>query len=481
MVFSSFYFLFYFLPFFLICYFLVSNEYKNICIFIFSLCFYAFGCMDSEFYVIILIISLFLNYLFAILIERVREKKIIKNFIFLITIFLNLGLLFYFKYFDFFVEILKNFGREIFTKHNLLLPIGISFYTFQILSYVIDVYWEKITAEKNFINLSTYIIMFPQLIAGPIIRYEDVREQITKKKISKEYIIDGASIFIIGLTSKVLVANQLSGVSIDINNYGIENLSTAMAWVGGISYFMQLYFDFFGYSLMAIGLGKIIGFDIMENFNNPFFARTVSDYWRRWHISLGIWFKDYLFYPLLRSKTFVFFRKFIIKISNKKIANVIINVIALFITWFLIGLWHGANYNYIIHGIYFAIFMILEEIVLGKILNKLKIINHIYLLIVITVSMVIFSNENMIDLKNYLSAMFYRTNNLIDNNFYKIVEINILPIIIGVATVLNIPKIIYKKIKNILVIRLIILCILLGIDIYLLYRGFNDPFMYFRF
>ena len=367
-------------------------------------------------------------------------------------------------------------------KLNLMLPIGISFYTFQIVSYLIDVYYEKIDVEKNIINFSTYVIMFPQLIAGPILRFGDIMSQTKQeRKIKIKDFSSGMKIFVIGLASKVIVANQLSLVDLDIRNYGLESMSLIIAWSGAIAYAMQLYFDFYGYSLMAIGLSKMMGFDIIENFKDPFLSKTVSEYWRRWHISLGTWFRDYLLYPILLSNPIKKIRKDVSKIFSKNFANFVVNVIATFFVWFTTGLWHGANYNFILWGLYFFIFLNIEQLFLEKILIKTKVISHIYLIIVITISFVIFSNENFTEMILYLKKMFDYKNIMYYDMFDKTILFNIKSIILGILFVIKFPQFIYKKISNIKIIDFIIISILLVVSLFLIYKGYNDPFMYFRF
>lgn len=493
MVFSSFYFLLYFLPLFFLSYYLIDFKYKNLCLFLYSIGFYAFGCFDNMYYVLILIASLLINYLLAIVIENLessdtknstkKNKNHLRTLLLVIALILNFGNLFLFKYYNFFIQIISSINKNInITKSNLLLPIGISFYTFQIVSYTIDVYFKKIKAEKNFIDFGTYVIMFPQLIAGPIVRFIDVQKEIkSKRKIDYKKIYDGFSIFVIGLASKVLVANQLSLVQVDISNTGIEMLSLFGAWMGAISYSMQMYFDFFGYSLMAIGLGKMIGITIVENFKDPFLSTSVEEYWRRWHISLGTWFRDYLMYPILFSKKVKKMRSFLSKSINTKFANFIVNLFATFVVWFATGLWHGANYNFIMWGLYFFVFMILEQLILSKTILKIKPIAHIYLCIVIIISFVIFSNENLSDMNLYFKKMFYVNTELINDTFHLTITNNLRAIIIGVLCVLRVPNLLYSYIKKNVVANSIVILILFGLSIFFIYLGYNDPFMYFRF
>ena len=487
MVFSSFYFLLYFLPLFFLSYYLVDFKYKNLCLFLYSLGFYAFGCFDNLYYVLILIASLILNFIISIAIENQSDAKsknnVLKNLLLVLALILNFGNLFIFKYYNFFTEVVNIINKNIsLEKSNLILPIGISFYTFQIVSYVIDVYFKKIRAERNFIDFATYVIMFPQLIAGPIVRFIDVQKEIkSKRKADKKKIYDGFSIFVIGLASKVLIANQLSLVQVDISNVGIEMISSIGAWLGAISYSMQMYFDFFGYSLMAIGLGKMIGITIVENFKDPFLSTSVEEYWRRWHISLGTWFRDYLMFPILFSKRIKRIRNYLSKNVSPKVANFTVNLIATFIVWFATGLWHGASFNYIIWGLYFFVLMVLEQLFLSKTVLKFKPLAHLYLCVVIIISFVIFSNENLSNMQIYFDKMFFVNAELMNDTFNITIMNNLRAIIIGVLCVLRVPNIIYNRVRNNIVINIIIMILLLGLSLFFIYLGYNDPFMYFRF
>lgn len=447
---------------------------------LYSLGFYAYGCIDHPHYVLILIASLFVNYFFGLKIETIdKHKKLLLFF----AISFNVAILFVFKYFDFFIDIVRYFDNS-FTgkKLNLVLPIGISFYTFQIMSYIFDVYYKKINAEKDFINLSTYIIMFPQLIAGPILRYADVKKDIENvRNVELSNFLSGLRVFIIGLASKVIIANQLSGVQIDVDVYEVEMLSSSTVWLASIAYGLQLYFDFYGYSLMAIGLGKMIGIDIMKNFDKPFISVTAGEFWRRWHISLGSWFRDYMLYPILRSNIITKLKSFLTDKISKSFAIFFINLIAMTVVWFITGLWHGAHINYVMWGLYFLVFMILEQLFLAKFIKKHRIIGHIYLLIVVTMSFTIFSNENIQSLVIKLSKMWTFDNSFFDKACFDIFVTNAKAIVIGLLFATNIPQDIYEKIKKIKWVDTLILASIFALSIFLIYKGYNDPFMYFRF
>ena len=489
MVFSSLNFLFIFLPLFLISYYLVDTKLKNICVLFYSLGFYAYGCIDNPHYVLILIASLLTNYIFGLIIDKTIKTR--KLFL-ILAVFFNVAILFVFKYFDFFVTIMKHFIIKMNTsssfgsimqieKLNLVLPIGISFYTFQILSYIFDVYYKKIESEKSFINLSTYIIMFPQLIAGPILRYADVKSDIEKERnVNLDNFLSGLKVFIFGLGSKVIIANQLSGVQIDVNVFEFTSLSASTIWLESIAYGLQLYFDFYGYSLMAIGLGKMMGIKIMSNFDEPFKAITVGEFWRRWHISLGSWFRDYMLYPILMSKNVSGLRKILSKLVNKSFGSFIANFIAMFIVWFTTGLWHGAHINFILWGLYFFVFMILEQLFLSKILKSQRWLGHIYLIIVVIISFAIFSNEDLHILMFKLRKMWEINRDFFDINCINIFRTNLKAIVLGLLFVFTLPQKIYSLFKN-RIIEYIVMALVLVLSLFLIHKGYNDPFMYFRF
>lgn len=481
LVFSSLLFLVYFLPLFLITYYLTDSKYKNICLFIYSLSFYIFGCFDNLYYVLLLLFSLFINYVFARTIEDNKGKRVSKIMLATAIVY-NFSVLFIFKYFKFFIKILNSLNINVSARFDLPLPIGISFFTFQIVSYIIDVYFSKIYAEKSFVDFSTYVIMFPQLIAGPIVYFKNIVKELKEERVfNLDKTFEGATLFIFGLTSKVFLANHLAKIAIDANNYGFDKLDVTGTWLLGIGYSLQMYFDFFGYSLMAIGLGKMIGFTIPKNFDNPFLSRSVEEYWRKWHITLSTWFRDYLFYPILFANLFKSFLKKMIKIVGVKYANIIVNIPAMFVVWFATGLWHGANYNFIIWGIYFFVFMVLEQLFLIRILKKSKIISHIYLVVVIIISFIIFFNEDLSVVKMCIRNLFVSNGNLLNDAFMTMLSNNYKIIIIAVLAVLNVPQNLYLKVKNNVVLRTIIILAMLGIDILFIYIGYNDPFLYFRF
>ena len=460
MLFSSITFLFYYLPIFLLSYYIVPWKYKNAILFIFSLFFYAWGEPKNVF---LMLISIFICYILGILIEH-NQNQPQKKLTCLIGVLISLSFLFYFKYINFFIQNINAVTNLNLSKINIVLPIGISFYTFQIISYLVDVY-RGAEAQHNFISLGTYIAMFPQLIAGPIIRYSDVNKQLEKRNITIDSIGYGIERFVIGLAKKVLLANQFGEI---ITIYKTSNnLSIAFTILYIISLAFQIYFDFSGYSDMAIGLGKMLGFSFNENFNYPYMATSISDFWRRWHISLGNWFKDYVYIPLGGNKC--------------KKTRWIFN---LFAVWFLTGFWHGATWNFIIWGLYFCVLLIIEKQWLQSFLCKHVGISHIYVLILVLFSFVIFDNESFSMIGKTLQNL-YSLNFINIESIYYYKKYFIL-LIIGVICSTPCIKLLYEKqslkMKILLdYFEIIGLIVLFIIVISYLANGSYNPFLYFRF
>lgn len=382
MVFSSIPFLYYFLPCALLLYFLVPRKLKNTSLLITSLFFYAWG--EPKF-ALVMVFTVFQGYIFSILIEK-SEGRRAKAFM-AATAAISLGLLGYCKYADFFIY---NFNAATGLSIPLLritLPVGISFYTFQILSYTIDVYRRDVPAQRSFINLAAYIAMFPQLIAGPIVRYSDIAYQLENRTHSLKKASLGIRRFVLGLSKKVLIANTLGELCSVFK--ASNDASVLFFWLYAVSFMLHLYFDFSGYSDMAIGLGKIMGFDFLENFNYPYISKSVSEFWRRWHMSLGTWFRDYAYIPLGGNR---------VK-KSRRILNV-------FIVWLLTGFWHGAAWNFVLWGLVFALLIMAETLFLGEKLKKTKVICHIYTLLAVAISFVIFDAASVGEAWLCIKAMF---------------------------------------------------------------------------
>lgn len=372
MVFSSLVFLWIFLPITIIGYYVVKDQFKNVLLLLASLLFYAWG---EPVYILLMLFSIVVNWIIGLLMERFVSWK--KAWL-VLGIVINIALLGYFKYFNFFMEIINRCFHKSIEINVIELPIGISFYTFQILSYVIDLYRGEYKAQKSVINLALYISFFPQLIAGPIVKYKDINEQLLNRTTSLEKMAQGVRRFIYGLGKKVVIANTLAQCVDHI--YGLEaaDLTGWLAWVAAIFYSLQIYFDFSGYSDMAIGLGKIFGFEFQENFNYPYIASSIQEFWQRWHISLGTWFREYVYIPLGGNR----------KGSVRTYCN-------LAIVFFVTGLWHGAGFNFIWWGLYHGFFSIIERMGLRKILNKHKLAAHVYALLIVNFGWVLFRAQDL--------------------------------------------------------------------------------------
>lgn len=463
MVFSSITFLFYFLPIVLIIYYLVPNKYKNAVLLISSFAFYFYGEPKN---IYIMILSIIFTYIFGILIDKYRGKKYDKIFL-ILSISISIGLLIYFKYADF---IIKNINLWLSNKLDLIhviLPIGISFYTFQMISYIADVYRGEAKVQKNIFKLATYVSLFPQLIAGPIVRYTTIENQLENREYNIKNFAIGVRRFIIGLGKKVMIANVIGNL-ISIFSASGEK-SVLFYWLYAISVMLQIYFDFSGYSDMAIGLGKMFGFEFLENFNYPYIATSITDFWRRWHISLSTWFRDYVYIPLGGNRV----NKW------KWLRNIII-------VWLLTGLWHGAEWNFVIWGLYFGVLLIIEKIILLKWLKKTpKIINRIYTLFIVMISFIIFNGDGISTILENIGGLFGIANiPLITNESIYYLKSYAIVIIVGIIGATPICKNItnkerLKKIVN--TIEPIYLLLILVICTSYIVDGSFNPFLYFRF
>ncbi|MPQ45234.1 MBOAT family O-acyltransferase, partial [Clostridium tarantellae] len=379
-------FIFRFLPFALIIYYLTPNKGKNIILILLSLIFYSWG---EPKYFILMILSILVDFFIALAIERNSTNKLYKSIFLLLSILFNLAMLFLFKYINFFINNFNDFFKLSITNVNLTLPLGISFYTFQTMSYTIDVFKGKTRAERNIINFGAYVSLFPQLIAGPIVKYTDIKKELLKKDLSFKKVEKGLKLFILGLAKKVLIANNIGMLWTEVEKIGFEKVSTPLAWMGVLAFSLQIYFDFSGYSTMAIGLGKMLGFNFPENFNFPYISRSISEFWRRWHITLGAWFKEYVYIPLGGNK------------GSK--TRLCVNLVIL---WFLTGFWHGSSYNFILWGLFFFILIYIEKIGFIKILNTYKVFSHIYVSFFLIIGWCIFAITDLKELINLFNRMF---------------------------------------------------------------------------
>lgn len=468
MVFSSIPFLFYFLPIFFILYYLTPFSYKNGVLLFFSLIFYAWG---EPIYVLLMIFETLSDFLIARAMEKapdnIRKRKILLG----ISLFVDLSALLFFKYADFAIGVFNSITGSNAPLLGLGLPIGISFFTFQTLSYSIDVYKKKVDAEHSYINYLAYVSMFPQLIAGPIVRFSTIDEQLHSRHVDFDQVSKGFYRFLTGLFKKVLIANRIGALFEAVNAVSLSELTVADAWLGAIAYTFQIYFDFSAYSDMAIGMGQMMGFTFNENFNYPLTAVSITDFWRRWHISLSTWFRDYVYIPLGGNRTS----------KAKHIRNI-------FIVWFLTGFWHGASWNYMFWGLYYGIFLLLEKYVWGKYLEKLpKVFRHIYAYLIVVVSFVIFSHEDTANLGGYMKVMFgFSGNAFADGGFLWYLKsylfIIILCILLMGPLFNNTVKLIYSRLGKAgkVICPVCMLALLVLVTAYLVNDSYN-PFLYFRF
>ena len=458
MVFSSILFIFRFLPLALGIYYLTPKKYKNFILLILSLIFYSWG--EAKYFVI-MISSIIVDYFVSRGIEKYQEKKSIKIGLLCISICFNLGMLFFFKYFNFFIDNINSILGLTLNHVKITLPLGISFYTFQTMSYTIDVFRGKVSAEKNIISFGAFVCLFPQLIAGPIVKYTDINKELKERKMNANQIEDGIELFILGLGRKVLIANNIGMLWTEVEGLGFSNISSILAWLGVIVFAFQIYFDFSGYSLMAIGLGKMLGFNFPQNFNNPYISRSITEFWRRWHITLGSWFREYVYIPLGGNRV------------NK--GRLVFN---LFIVWFLTGFWHGASYNFIMWGIYFFILIGIEKLGLLKFLENHKIFSHIYSIFFILIGWALFAVTDLSQLKILFERLF-NMNGGIDWIYY----IRNYGVTLIVATLFSTPiiEITYRRVVKSKLINTLILMGIFIISIAYLVDATYNPFLYFRF
>ena len=464
MVFSSLTFLFIYFPITLMVMKLSPLKYRNFCLLVLSLLFYSYG---EPKYIIIMLVSCIVDYFNGYMVDKYRDnKRIAKRFV-IFSIVFNLGLLGFFKYYDFLVSILNSIGINIFSPLNISLPIGISFYTFQTMSYPIDVYRNDAKVQKNLVNFSCYVTMFFQLIAGPIVRYKDIAAQLDHRIENENGFYNGIKRFVCGLAKKVILANNMGLIFEQINSLNNENISLLLAWLGIICFALQIYFDFSGYSDMAIGLASMFGFDLLENFNYPYIASSITDFWRRWHISLSSWFRDYVYIPLGGNR--------------KGLYRQCINIM---IVWLLTGLWHGASFNFILWGLYYGLILIFEKVIGLKILKRIPaVFRHIYALALILIGWVIFNFTDFDMMINYFKLMFYNPV-IIDNISLYFIRDNIILIIISIIACLPVrlsrlnPFVINKKFEYLM--PLIILGTLIICVAFICESSYN-PFLYFRF
>lgn len=471
MLFASYTFLFIFLPLLLLIYFLSDKKYRNYILTAFSLFFYAYG---GPKYLILMLFSITVNYIMGLLVDKYRSKENVAKLIVALATVINLLFLGYYKYADFFITNIDKIFKLDIPLANVVLPIGISFYTFQGLSYVIDIYRGHGKVQKNPFNVALYISLFPQLIAGPIVRYETIAQQIDNRETNIDKYSLGFQRFILGLSKKLIIANTFGQIADTVFSMEILDINFALSWIGAIAYMIQIYYDFGGYSDMAIGLGKMFGFDFLENFNYPYFATSITDFWRRWHISLSTWFRDYVYIPLGGNR----------KGKLRHILNILI-------VWALTGFWHGSSWHFMLWGVYYGLLLLLEKFVLKNILEKCpQILKRIYTLIIVLIGWVIFRADYTSYALHFIKIMFsfnFDSNNLmIFLQYFVNYKWEFLIACVGsVPTIKWIYNWLIEK-KNIkenylYLLKSLICVVLLIFSISYLVGGSYNPFIYFRF
>ena len=473
MVFSSIFFLFTFLPLSLLLYWMSPAKIKNFTLLAVSLFFYAWG---EPVYVLLMIASILTNFVFGIFIESelIKEKRAVRRALFISAVVFNILILGFFKYYGFLAENINALFNADIAYSELPLPIGISFYTFQVLSYVIDVYLGKVRLQRNPVSFALYVTMFPQLIAGPIVRYSDIESQLEQRNVSASKFGEGAQRFIQGLGKKVLIANSMGALWDITQAMDMTGISVFSAWLGIIAYTFQIYFDFSGYSDMAIGLGKMFGFEFMENFDHPYISRSVTEFWRRWHISLGTWFREYVYIPL----------------GGNRCSRIrqIRNIMAV---WMLTGLWHGASWNFVVWGIYYGCLLLIEKFFLKKLIdNAPAIISHVYCMLAVIIGWVLFASRDIESAAAYLGVMSGASANvLVDNAFIYYLKSNAVMLVIsllfstGIFREIFEPEEISDKIRTRVSHSAAVILhafILFMSTAYLVTETYN-PFLYFRF
>ncbi len=468
MVFSSLLFIFVFLPATLVLYYLAPRNLKNVVLVISSLIFYAWG---EPVYILIMIYSAILDYCCGLTIERYRGNQRAARTALFVSMVGNLAALCFFKYAGFLVDNINAlFGLQL-QAISLPLPVGISFYTFQTMSYTIDVYLGKVPAQRNIITYATFVTMFPQLVAGPIIRYIDVAKQVEKRQESLDLFGEGAEIFILGLAKKVLIANNIGLLWDSVKALPLTQLSALSAWLGILAFTFQIYFDFSGYSDMAVGLGKMFGFDLMQNFSYPYISRSVTEFWRRWHISLGSWFREYVYIPLGGNKHGL----------SKQIRNILT-------VWFLTGLWHGASWNFVIWGLYFAVFLIVEKVFLLKWLqHKPRLLAHAYTMLIVIIGWVFFEFESLAQGLAFIRVLFgFGTNSVVDGRSLYYLSTNALLFVFAALCSTPLPHAALRRVQDAwknsgaIVLPMALAALVTLCTAYLVNQSYN-PFLYFRF
>lgn len=469
MVFSSLVFMFAYLPITLLAYYLVPRQGRNIFLFIVNLIFYGWG---EPKLVLLMVFNIFFNYIGGWLVDKYRADAKKKKLFLILTCVLDIGILAVFKYTGMITETLNMLPFLNIPELQISLPIGISFYTFQTMSYVIDVYRDDAPVSKNFINFGTYVALFPQLIAGPIVRYRDVAEQLVNRRETLEMFTRGVKLFMVGLAKKVIIANTMGTLTTNIFATTDEN-GVVGTWVGMIAYTFQIYFDFSGYSDMACGLGNMMGFEFLKNFNYPYIAKSITDFWRRWHISLSTWFKEYVYIPLGGNR--------------KGVKRQILNLL---IVWGLTGLWHGAAYNFVLWGLYYGLLLILEKFVLKKFLDRLpSFVQHIYTLFIIIIGWGLFYFTDVGQLGEFMVDLFNFGNGICGDQAFNLIMSNLPMLIIAAVASTPLATMLYTRFEHtrfehtrFMWIPETLYCMgVLAVSTASLVNQSYNPFLYFRF
>ena len=464
MVFSSLVFMFAYLPITLLAYYLVPRQGRNIFLFIVNLIFYGWG---EPKLVLLMVFNIFFNYIGGWLVDKYRADAKKKKLFLILTCVLDIGILAVFKYTGMITETLNMLPFLNIPELQISLPIGISFYTFQTMSYVIDVYRDDAPVSKNFINFGTYVALFPQLIAGPIVRYRDVAEQLVNRRETLEMFTEGVKLFMVGLAKKVIIANTMGTLTTNIFATTDEN-GVVGTWVGMIAYTFQIYFDFSGYSDMACGLGNMLGFEFLKNFNYPYIAKSITDFWRRWHISLSTWFKEYVYIPLGGNR--------------KGVKRQILNLL---IVWGLTGLWHGAAYNFVLWGLYYGLLLILEKFVLKKFLDRLpSFVQHIYTLFIIIIVWGLFYFTDVGQLGEFMVDLFNFGNGICGDQAFNLIMSNMPMLIIAAVASTPLATMLYTRFEHrrFMWIPETLYCMgVLAVSTASLVNQSYNPFLYFRF
>jgi alginate O-acetyltransferase complex protein AlgI len=463
-VFSSLVFMFAYLPITLLAYYLVPRQGRNIFLFIVNLIFYGWG---EPKLVLLMVFNIFFNYIGGWLVDKYRADAKKKKLFLILTCVLDIGILAAFKYTGMITETLNMLPFLNIPELQISLPIGISFYTFQTMSYVIDVYRDDAPVSKNFINFGTYVALFPQLIAGPIVRYRDVAEQLVNRRETLEMFTRGVKLFMVGLAKKVIIANTMGTLTTNIFATTDEN-GVVGTWVGMIAYTFQIYFDFSGYSDMACGLGNMMGFEFLKNFNYPYIAKSITDFWRRWHISLSTWFKEYVYIPLGGNR--------------KGVKRQILNLL---IVWGLTGLWHGAAYNFVLWGLYYGLLLILEKFVLKKFLDRLpSFVQHIYTLFIIIIGWGLFYFTDVGQLGEFMVDLFNFDNGICGDQAFNLIMSNLPMLIIAAVASTPLATMLYTRFEHtrFMWIPETLYCMgVLAVSTASLVNQSYNPFLYFRF